>query len=302
LALSLNHTLGDAVGLRLFINTWAEIARGANQPSILPVWRREILMARDPPHITCNHREYEQIILPSNTIKEEDTITTIHQSFFFTPAHIAAIRCLVPIHLRQCTTFDLIAACYWRCRTKALQLKPEEEARIMCVVNARSRFVANDPSLVGYYGNCIAFPAVVTTAGKLCGNPLGFAIELIRKAKAQVTEEYMHSVADLMVIKERCSFTDLRSCIVSDWTRAKFAEVDFGWGGPMYSGAAKGGLGYFSGGTFIVPHKNAKGEEGLILPICLPSEDMKRFAKELDELLGSQNHTISGPSFVTSTI
>jgi hypothetical protein len=166
LALSLNHTLGDAVGLRLFINAWAEMARGVNQPSILPVWRREILIARDPPHITCNHREYEQIILPSNTIiKEEDTITTIHQSFFFTPAHIAAIRCLVPLHLRQCTTFDLIAACYWRCRTKALQLKPEEEARMMCVVNARSRFVANDSSLVGYYGNCIAFPAAVTTAG-----------------------------------------------------------------------------------------------------------------------------------------
>ncbi|XP_045796504.1 benzyl alcohol O-benzoyltransferase-like [Trifolium pratense] len=302
LALSLNHTLGDAVGLRQFIHAWTEMAQGANQPSIQPVWCREILMARDPPQITCNHREYEQITLPPNTIKEEDTTTTVHQSFFFTPAHVVAIRCLVPLHLRQCTAFDLIAACYWYCRTKALQLRPEEEVRIMCVVNARSRFT-DRLSLVGYYGNCIAFPAAVTTAGKLCGNPLGYAVDLIRKAKAQVTEEYMHSVADLMVIKERCSFTDLRSSIVSDWTRAKFAEVDFGWGGPVYSGAAKGGLGSFSGGTFIVPHKNAKGEEGLILPICLPYEDMKRFAKELDEILASQNHaTISGSSFVTSAI
>ncbi|GAU11590.1 hypothetical protein TSUD_345810 [Trifolium subterraneum] len=270
LDLSLNHTFGDGAGLKQFMNARTEMARGANKPSIQPVWHREVLMARDPPRITCNHREYEQIILPPNTIKEEDTTTTIHQSFFFTPADVAAIRCLVPLHLRQCTAFDLITACYWYCRTRALQLKPEEEVRMMCVVNARSRFTDRH-SLVGYYGNCIAFPAAVTTAGKLCGNPLGYAVELIRKAKAQVTEEYMHSVADLMVIKERCSFTDLRSSIVSDWTRAKFAEVDFGWGEPVYGGAAKGGIGSYSGGTYIVPHKNAKGEEGLILPICLPA-------------------------------
>ncbi|MCI65102.1 benzoyl coenzyme A benzyl alcohol benzoyl transferase, partial [Trifolium medium] len=68
---------------------------------------------------------------------------------------------------------------------------------MMCIVNARPRFSDNS-SLVGYYGNCIACPATITTAGKLCENELGYAVELIRKAKVEVTEEYMHSVADLM--------------------------------------------------------------------------------------------------------
>ncbi|RHN49362.1 putative benzyl alcohol O-benzoyltransferase [Medicago truncatula] len=174
---------------------------------------------------------------------------------------------------------------------------------MMCIVNARSRFSANPSLFVGYYGNCIAFSAAVTTAKELCGNQLGYAVELIRKAKTQVTEEYMHSLADFMVIKERCLFTTGRTCIVSDWTRANFSEVNFGWGETIYGGVVKGGIGSYLGGTYIVPHKNAKGEEGLILPICLPPEDMKRFAKELDDMLGNQNYpTMSGPSFILSTL
>ncbi|AES82606.1 benzyl alcohol O-benzoyltransferase [Medicago truncatula] len=301
-AMNWNHTLGDAAGLRQFMTAWAEMARGAHRPSIQPVWNREILMARDPPRITCNHLEYKQIFSP-NTIKEEDTASLVHRSFFFRASDIAALRLLVPFHLRQCTTFDLIASCFWCCRTKALQLEADKEVRMMCVVNARSRFNINNSPLVGYYGNCFAYPAAVTTAGKLCGNPFGYAVELVRKLKAEVTEEYMHSVADLMVIKERCLFTTVRSCVISDLTRARLSEVNFGWGEGVYGGVAKGGAGTFPGSTYIVPYKNINGEETLMLPICLPSEDMKRFAKELDEMLGNQNYpTPSAHNFAMSTL
>ncbi|WJX80212.1 hypothetical protein P8452_63237 [Trifolium repens] len=281
LVLYLNHIMSDGAGTKQFMNAWTEMALGAHIPSIQPVWHREILMARDPPQITCNHREYEQTLWP-NTIKEENTINIVHQSFFFRSSDIAALRRLVP---HQCTTFDVITACFWCCRTKALQLQPDEEVRMMCIVNARPRF-SDKHSLDGYYGNCFAYPATITTAGKLCENGLGYAVELIRKAKVEVTEEYMHSVADLMVITERCLFTTIGSCIISDLTRAKFREVNFGWGEAVYGGVAKGGAGPFPGVTYIVPHKNVKGEEGLILPISLSSEDMKRFAKELDKMLG----------------
>jgi len=303
LALSFNHTMSDVAGLKQFMNAWAEMARGAHQPSIQPVWNREILMARDPPRITCKHLEYEQILPPNTYIKEEDTTTIVHRTFFFRPSDIAVIRSLVSFDLSQCTTFDLIAACFWCCHTKALQLQPDEEVRMMCLINARSRFSDNRSSLVGYYGNCFALPVAVTTVEKLCRNPLSYAVELIRKAKAEVTEEYMHSLADLMVIKERCLFTTVRTCAISDLTRARLSEVNFGWGEGVYGGVAKGGAGTFPGATYIVPHKNIKGEETLMLPICLPYEDMKRFAKELDEMLDNQNRpTRSGPSFIMSTL
>ncbi|KAL2345763.1 hypothetical protein Fmac_007048 [Flemingia macrophylla] len=292
LVMNLNHTMADGAGLSQFMNAWAEMARGVTKPSISPLWRRELLMARDPPRITCNHREYEQV---PDTNNGTSTDNMVLRSFFFGPAEIATLRGLVPPHLRRCSTFDIITACLWRCRTKALQIEAHEDVRTMCLVNARSRL--NPPLPVGYYGNAIAYPAAVTTAGKLCGNPFGYAVELLNKLKGEVTEEYMHSVADFLVIMTRCSFTTVRTFIISDLTRARFREVNFGWGDAVYGGVAQGGAGPFLGVTYQVPYKNAKGEEGIVLPIWLPSQAMDRFEKELNDIFRSQSR-----SFIMSTL
>ncbi|KAJ6884253.1 hypothetical protein NC652_031296 [Populus alba x Populus x berolinensis] len=77
-----------------------------------------------------------------------------HRSFFFSPSDITALRRLVPPHLSHCSSFKILTACVWICRTIALQPDPNEEMRIICLVNAREKF--NPPSLPrGYYGNGI---------------------------------------------------------------------------------------------------------------------------------------------------
>ncbi|XP_061356734.1 benzyl alcohol O-benzoyltransferase-like isoform X2 [Gastrolobium bilobum] len=85
-ALRLNHTMSDAAGLVQFMTALGEIARGMHKPSILPVWCREILNARDPPRVTCTHREYEQIPDTKGTIIPLDDMA--HRSFFFGPTEI----------------------------------------------------------------------------------------------------------------------------------------------------------------------------------------------------------------------
>lgn len=154
----------------------------------------------------------------------------------------------------------------------------------MCIVNARARFYP--PLPVGYYGNAFPYPAAVTAAGKLCGNPFGYAVELINKVKGKATQEYMHSVADLLAIKGRYIPRMVRSLTVSDLRGFDPRQIDFGWGHALYAGPAQGGLGPFPGVTFITPFKNAKGEDGLVLPIWLPTEAMNRFSKELDGMFG----------------
>ncbi|XP_059625146.1 benzyl alcohol O-benzoyltransferase [Cornus florida] len=300
-ALRLNHTMSDAVGLVQFMEAVGEMACGANAPSVQPVWQRELLNAREPPRVTRTHHEYDEVADTKGTIIPLDDMA--HRSFFFGPTEVSAIRRFVPPHLhKKCSTFEVLTACLWLCRTIALQPDPNEEVRILCIVNARAKF--NPPLPKGFYGNAFAFPVALSTAGKLCQNPLGYALELVMKAKADVTEEYMRSLADLMVIKGRPHFTVVRTYLVSDVTRAGFTEVDFGWGKPAYGGPAKGGVGAIPGvASFYIPFKNkSSGEDGIVVPICLPAPAMDRFEMELKSMLKDDHDSqLTAPNTTTST-
>ncbi|XP_028795711.1 benzyl alcohol O-benzoyltransferase-like [Neltuma alba] len=285
--LRMNHSMSDGPGIAQFMKALAEIAQGATQPSILPVWNRDLLNARDPPNITLTHHEYDEVVgddIPSTNI--------VHRSFFFGPSEVSSLRRLLPNHLTQSTSFDLVTACLWYCRTKALELDPQDDVRLMFLANARmGRDRFNPPLPKGYYGNAVVFPTAFSTAGKLCESPLEYGLELVRKAKDVVNGEYFHSVADLLVSRGRPSFTTVRSFIVADFSRLGFKDVDFGWGKAVFAGPALSGLGTFQGFTFYVGYTNSKGEEGRIIPVCLPPETMEKFAKELDLLLNNANQS-----------
>ncbi|XP_015936848.1 13-hydroxylupanine O-tigloyltransferase-like [Arachis duranensis] len=285
-AMRVNHTMCDGSGYIQFTKAIAEIAQGAGKPSILPVWCRELLCARDPPKVTFIHHEYNQLRLKDDN--KSVSLKPCHASFFFGSKEIDALRCLFPRQIVQSsTTFDVLTACLWRCHTAALQWKnPNQEVRFMCVVNARFEPCRLNPPLPeGYYGNAFVFPAAVSTVGMLCGQPMTYALELVKKAKKEATEEYVHSTADLMAIKGRPPFSLTGSFIVSDITKSGIRDVDYGWGKPLYSGPDKAGVDNIPGLSFYVPYTNAKGEHGRLVLICLPEEAMKRFENELNGML-----------------
>ncbi|KAE8652332.1 benzyl alcohol O-benzoyltransferase [Cucumis sativus] len=270
--LHLNHTMADGLGIAQFIKATAEIARGAFAPSILPVWQRALLTARDPPRITFRHYEYDQVVDTKSTLIPVNNM--IDQLFFFSQHQISTLCQTLPAHLHDCSSFEVFAAYVWRLRTIALQFKPEEEVRFLCVVNIRSKI---DIPL-GYYGNAVVVPAVITTVAKLCGNPLGYAIDLIRKAKAKATAEYIKSTVDLMVIKGRPGFTTVGSFIMSDLTRIGFENVDFGWEKAIFGGPITGGSGIIRGmASSCIPFMNRNGEKGIVITLCLPLPAMERF-------------------------
>ncbi|XP_039121200.1 benzyl alcohol O-benzoyltransferase-like [Dioscorea cayenensis subsp. rotundata] len=282
----LNHTMSDAQGLVQFLNAVAELARGATTPSIIPVWSRELLNARTPPRPAFAHHEYDDVPDTNGTIIPLDDM--VHRSFFFGPREIRALRARMPHHLRTSSTFEILTACLWRSRTIALKPDPEEEVRIICIVNARGKDGKKLPE--GYYGNAFSFPVAVASVKRLCGNPVGYALELVKKAKGEVNGEYLQSVADLMVLRGRPHFTVVRSYLVSDVTRAGFGDVDFGWGKAVYGGPAKGGVGAIPGvASFYIPFRNGKGEDGIVVPVCLPGDAMERFVKEIEGLVSGDD-------------
>ncbi|CAL5207976.1 unnamed protein product [Lathyrus oleraceus] len=286
-AIRVNHTMSDATGIVQFMNALAEICRGMNEPSISPVWRRELLSARNPPRVTCDHPELEQAPDKKGTVNGISLDNMVPRTFFFGPNEVATIRSLLPTNQqRQYTKFEIITAFLWRYRTIALQLDSNEEVCLYFAVNGRSKYV-NLQLPNGYYGNVVGNPAIVTTAGKIVENTLGYmyALNLVKNAKAKVTKEYMHSLADLIVIKGRPPFTQREFMfIVSDTTRLGFRDVDFGWGKAIYGGPAIESPfpGIFS---LYIPFTNAKGEEGLVITLCLPEQAMERMVKELDSVL-----------------
>ncbi|KAL2252654.1 UNVERIFIED_CONTAM: Benzyl alcohol O-benzoyltransferase [Sesamum indicum] len=270
----------------------AELARGAEIPSILPLWRRHLLSARDPAHVSYTHNEYENIPDTKETLIPLENM--VQRSFFFGPAEISALRRHLSPHLRRCTTFELLAACIWRCRTIAISPDPNEESRILCFVNGRRLF--NPPLPAGYYGNVVATPLAISTAENLCKQPLNFALELVMKAKSKVTEDYIKSVANFMVIRGRPHFAvDMRTYIVSDVTHVASDNLDYGWGAPVFRGPAKGGVGVIPGLlSFHIPIKNIKGERGKLVPICLPANAMEVFVKELETMVKRDDDTDLG--------
>ncbi|KAJ6975155.1 benzyl alcohol O-benzoyltransferase-like [Populus alba x Populus x berolinensis] len=162
-ALRLNHTMSDGQGLVQFMAAVAEIARGANAPSVPPVWERHVLSATDPPRVTCRHRAYEEVAGSTSSILTQDHL--VHRSFFFSPSDITALRRLVPPLLSHCSSFEILTACLWIWSDHCPPTRfTNEEMSIICLVNAREKF--NPPLLPrGYYGNGFGLLAAVATAG-----------------------------------------------------------------------------------------------------------------------------------------
>ncbi|GFZ08603.1 acetyl CoA:(Z)-3-hexen-1-ol acetyltransferase [Actinidia rufa] len=253
-AIRLNHTMSDGPG--------------------------EFLAARQPPSITFQHHEYEQVI---NTTTDDNNKSMTNKSFFFGPKEIRAIRNhLLPHHRATSSTFDILTACLWRCRTCALGLDPNDTVRISCIANGRGKHGLCVPR--GYYGNVIAYPALVSRAGMISTSPLEYVVEEVKKAKARMTGEYFRSVADLMVTKGRPLYTVAGNYIVSDNTRVGFDTIDFGWGKPVYGGPARASPVI----SFYARFKDNRGEDGTVVLMCLPEAAMERFQEELKKMTGEQ--------------
>ncbi|KAF3449615.1 hypothetical protein FNV43_RR10346 [Rhamnella rubrinervis] len=283
LAVRLNHTMCDASGLCQFMNTVGEIAQGAKHPTILPVWQRELLNARNPPQITRTHHEFREEMADDQL--NMDLTDLVLRQIVINHNHIMAIRKHLRPHLATCSRFVLLTACLWRCRTIALDLDPEHVVQVSCAFNGRGKNTGLNLPL-GYYGNVVVFPAAVSKAGDLFKKPLEYAVELVKNLKSEMNAEYIKSVADLTVIRGRPTFKIRGNFFVSDITKVGLGEVNFGWGYPEYAGTPLS----YPRNCHYINHRNKSGD-GILVPLCLPSLAMVRFQQELKKIIEVPNYT-----------
>ncbi|XP_076940588.1 benzyl alcohol O-benzoyltransferase-like [Bidens hawaiensis] len=275
------HALCDGTGATQFLTALGEMARGADVPSILPVWQRELLCARDPPSVTCTHPEYDDVAETEVHHKiATDEMSTL--TYFFGPSEMSSLRRFVPENL-ACTNFEVLATCLWRCRTIAQQLDPEQDVHLMFFVNSRGKF--NPPIPIGYYGNCIVLPCVTSRVGDLCNKPLGYALELVMTGKSRISEEYVRSTMDLMVVKGRPCFKTRSTYIVTNVSRIGFNKINFGWSEPLFAGFPYDDEEFPGVYCSFLHSTNDIGESGVLVVLGLPTSTMERFVKELDIML-----------------
>uniref|UniRef100_M8CF91 10-deacetylbaccatin III 10-O-acetyltransferase n=1 Tax=Aegilops tauschii TaxID=37682 RepID=M8CF91_AEGTA len=114
MAVRIQHTMADGAGIVQLLGAIAELARGAPEPTVWPVWARQLLRAPPldddvllPPRFA--HREYDEVMDMNGAIVPFDFM--VHRSFFIGRREISAIRSHLPPALRRgATNFEPVYA------------------------------------------------------------------------------------------------------------------------------------------------------------------------------------------------
>ncbi|KAL2482624.1 Omega-hydroxypalmitate O-feruloyl transferase [Forsythia ovata] len=233
LGLCMNHCMFDGIAAMEFVNSWGETARGLKL-KVPPFMDRSILKARNPPKLEFPHHEFAEIEDMSSTTelyKEE----MLYKSFCFDPEKLEHLKkkALEDGTLEKCSTFEALSAYVWKARSEALNMKPDQQTKLLFAVDGRSRFEPPIPE--GYFGNAIVLTNSLCRAGELVDNPFSFTVKLVQEAVKMVTDSYMRSAIDYFeATRARPSLT--ATLLITTWSRLSFHTTDFGWGEPVLSG------------------------------------------------------------------
>ncbi|KAF7112017.1 hypothetical protein CFC21_111957 [Triticum aestivum] len=288
IGLHICHNIADGYGTTQFLKCIADLARTGGDASqiVLPVWNREILTARIPPHINPEFVGFLQRLgskgddVMLSTPPEEMVV----RFFLFGPEDIAALRSHhAPAHLSPpATSFELLTAVMWRCRTVALGYEHHQRVGLIFSMNVRGGGKRHGLVPHGFYGNALFYPVADTTAGELSGNPLGYTLGLIREAKRNMTDDNMESMVDFMAsLHGRPPLTIDKMYEVSDMKWIGQEALDFRWAKRVGGGLPMVGDISFDSVSCHMRCKNGKGQDVIVINMILPGPAMDKFEKEI---------------------
>ncbi|KAJ7568303.1 hypothetical protein O6H91_01G026900 [Diphasiastrum complanatum] len=227
---SMNHCMVDGLAASEFLISLGEIARGL-PISIQPVLDRTLLKARDPIQIEFPHSEFAEIQTfqqaNGTTQTSADDIVFSHVCFDSKTLSLLKKQILDEGIVKKCSSFEVLTACIWRTRTKALHMASSQMTKLLFAVDGRSRFCPPLPK--GFHGNGIVFTCAMTSAGELANRKLSYAVGLVQEAIVMINDKYMRSAIDYFEqTRVRPSMT--ATLIITSWCRLPFLKADFGWG------------------------------------------------------------------------
>ncbi|KAJ1288404.1 hypothetical protein BS78_02G087000 [Paspalum vaginatum] len=293
------HNIADGFGMVQFVRSVAELARGEAVPTILPVWKRDILTGYKalPDGLGYKWNAAYKPLPNGLDYKSDDVMLStpvedmIAQYFLFGPREVATLQSHIRGYLASsATSFELLTAIMWRCRTIALGYQPNQRVRLMITMNARGKW--NQHTLIprGYYGNAHFSPLVETSVDELCSQPLAHTVELVRKTKLSLTKECMKSMVGTIASTRQWPPPGMdRIYEVSDTKWIATSATRFGWAELVGGGIPLAGDLTSKLGSDHMRCMNENGEYSTIVSMLLPKPAMEMFRHEMSVWLNKHD-------------
>ncbi|KAF5760776.1 putative taxadien-5-alpha-ol O-acetyltransferase [Helianthus annuus] len=211
----------------------AEVARGAVEVTVEPVWERSKLLGpREPARTEFPIEEF--LSLNKDFVPYTEVVEKVVREYFHVKDEwLDRFKTFLQEKSGlSFTTFEALGAVLWQARVKASKIPRDEEVKFAYAVNIRRVVKPQLPA--GYWGNGCVPMYVKTTAGDLIEKPIWETAELIKKSKRNVSDEYVHSFIDYQELNYKKGINAGRSVgAFTDWRHLGHSTVDFGWGGPV---------------------------------------------------------------------
>jgi hypothetical protein len=289
-----HHAMCDGLGATQFFNGVAELARGASQLSVEPVWdRTRLLGPRDPPRVEFPVHEFvrlEKGFTPYSSSGEP----VVRECFSVKEEWLDRLKGFLRERSGSSfTTFEALGAFIWRARVKASGTPGDEQVKFAYATNIRK--LLNPPLPVGYWGNGCVTMYAQTTAKELVHQPIWSTADLIKKSKRNSTDQYVRSFIDFQELHFAEGITAGKGVSgFTDWRHLGHSTVDFGWGGPVTVLPLSRHLLGSVEPCFFLPYSSARGESdgGFKVLVYLREnavesfrEDMAKFSRQEFDLV-----------------
>lgn len=217
-----NHVMFDGLGIGQFMVAIGDMARGLSQPTVKPVWCRELV-----PRLS-NHQPPPMPVEPLTPFKFEnctidislDSINQLRSQFTKETG-------------RSCSAFDVVTAKLWQSRTRAINLNPSVVVSFFYPANVRKEFEML-PSGGGYYGNCVFPVAMEAPSGRIVDASLAEIVGFMKDVKESLSAKLSRFLkgADGEHEKPIALTSPYEAMAVTDFRRIGIFETDYGWGTP----------------------------------------------------------------------
>eukprot|EP00253_Pinus_taeda_P032621 PITA_32621 len=226
---TVNHAVVDGTSLWHFINSWADICRGATTISHPPLHSRCF-------DIKDSHIAVE---LPqTQTVRHLSPPPLREKVFHFSKETISRLKDKANRDKSEdqiiISSFEALSAQMWHAITRARGLLPHEPTTLKLAVNCRSRLIP--PLPYSYFGNAIQVVTATVTAGELLAADISSTASLLHHIISQHTDASIRAEQQRFnehrTLMKLDKIIDDNIVLIGSSARFPMYDNDFGWGRP----------------------------------------------------------------------